>query len=319
MKLQVISPRRVTGGPEAVHQLVDAARTLGVDARVVYAPIDSAHRDVTPAYAHYSVAIDTAISDDADTVVIAPETLTRHLSGLRRARRAIWWLSVDNYLVDRRRQVALWAERLKLRRPRFDLASPIPDVRHLAQSEYARRFLVNHGIHQIAMLTDYLREDFTSAPENSTNRPATVTFNPLKGFETTRRLMAAAPHGIHFVPLQNMTPREVRATLEHSAVYMDFGHHPGRDRLPREAALCGCAIVTGTRGAAGNDVDIPIPARFKVDESATDFVERALHTIAEACRDYRRIQPEFDAYRRAILDQKHWFFKEVKQFVDTLV
>ena len=319
MKLQVISPRRVTGGPEAVHQLVDAARTLGVDARVVYAPIDAAHKEVTSAYAHYAVAIDTEIRDEADTMVIAPETLTRHVSDLRRAHRAIWWLSVDNYLEDRRRHAAWWAEHLGIRRPRFNLAKPTPDIRHLAQSEYARRFLVDHGIRQVEMLTDYLRDDFTSAATNSTSRPAIVAFNPLKGFETTQRLIAASPPGIQFVPLQNMTPRQVRETLEQSSAYMDFGHHPGRDRLPREAALCGCNIVTGTRGAAGNDTDIPIPARFKVDETAPDFVDRALHAIAEACHDYLRIQPEFDAYRHAILDQKRQFLDEVKQFVSTLV
>ncbi len=319
MKLQVISPRRVTGGPEAVHQLVDAARTLGVDARVVYAPIDAAHRDTMSSYAHYSVAVDTAIDDRTGTMVIVPETLTRHLSGLHQARRAIWWLSVDNYLADRRRQAPLWAERLGLRRSRFDLADPVPDIRHLAQSEYARCFLANHGIRRVDMLTDYLRDDFSSVAEISTARLATVAYNPLKGYENTQRLMAAAPPGIHFVPLQNMTPSQVRATLEQCAVYIDFGHHPGRDRLPREAALCGCNIVTGTRGAASNDVDIPIPARFKIDESAADFVERGLHTIAEACHDYLRIQPEFDTYRRAILGQKHRFFEEVKQLIGTLM
>lgn len=319
MKLQVISPRRVTGGPEAVHQLVDAARTLGVDARVVYAPIDAAHKDVTPAYAHYAVAIDTEIRDEADTLVIAPETLTRHVIGLRRARRTIWWLSVDNYLEDRRRPSARWAEHLGIRGPRFNLAKPAPDIRHLAQSEYARRFLIGHGIRQVEMLTDYLRDDFTFAAATSTSRPAVVAFNPLKGFATTRRLIAASPPEIHFVRLENMTPRQVRETLEQSAAYMDFGHHPGRDRLPREAALCGCNIVTGTRGAAGNAIDVPIPARFKVDEGTPDFVHRALQAIAEACRNYPLIRPEFDAYRHAILDQKHQFIEEVKRLVATLV
>jgi len=42
-------------------------------------------------------------------------------------------------------------------------------------------------------------------------------------------------------------------------LYVDFGKHPGKDRMPREAAVHGCCIITGRRGAAGNPFDIPIP------------------------------------------------------------
>ena len=31
---------------------------------------------------------------------------------------------------------------------------------------------------------------------------------------------------------------------------VDLGHHPGKDRLPREAALAGCVTVVGRAGAA---------------------------------------------------------------------
>ena len=37
-------------------------------------------------------------------------------------------------------------------------------------------------------------------------------------------------------------------------VYIDFGHHPGQDRLPREAVQCGCVVITGTRGS-GNQIN----------------------------------------------------------------
>jgi len=38
-------------------------------------------------------------------------------------------------------------------------------------------------------------------------------------------------------------------------VYIDFGHHPGQDRLPREAVQCGCVVITGKRGS-GNQINI---------------------------------------------------------------
>ena len=61
-----------------------------------------------------------------------------------------------------------------------------------------------------------------------------------------------------------MTEREVEDCLSQAKVYIDFGGHPGKDRIPREAALCGCCVVTGRRGAAGNDVEVPINQSYKL-------------------------------------------------------
>jgi hypothetical protein len=55
-----------------------------------------------------------------------------------------------------------------------------------------------------------------------------------------------------------MSRKEVISSLTSSKIYLDLGIHPGTDRIPREAALLGCVIVTNKRGSAGNKIDVDI-------------------------------------------------------------
>ena len=103
--------------------------------------------------------------------------------------------------------------------------------------------------------------------------------------EFTRALMAAAPAHFRWVPIQNMTPVEVASLLGRSKVYIDFGAHPGRDRIPREAALCGCVVITGTQGSVALTVNLPLPVA----------VPLVLRRIETALREYDTLAQRFDA------------------------
>ena len=96
--------------------------------------------------------------------------------------------------------------------------------------------------------------------------------------------MAASAGRLDWVPIENMTPREVGELLASAKVYVDFGEHPGRDRIPREAALAGCVVITGTRGSAGNGIDIPIPSEYVIGEDSPDAVNRIVAAIERRCR-----------------------------------
>ena len=99
-------------------------------------------------------------------------------------------------------------------------------------------------------------------------------------------------------------------------MYIDFGHHPGKDRLPREAAMSMCAIMTGRRGSAKYDEDVPIPRKYKYDENDTsmrsivDGVKCLLHNY-DTCID------EFENYRNSIKQEKSIFSSQVAaMFID---
>jgi hypothetical protein len=315
MKVQVVCPAgSVTGGPEAMHQFAHMARHLGADACMVYIDSkgNSGSTNVPAPYRIYGVPVDLAIEDHPSTLVLISETDTHHLPKIKRAKKSVWWLSVDNYFADlnqrKKKRIRWWTGQRPLNLSRPD------DLLHLAQSAYARAFLKAHGRDGALMLTDYLREDFiaqASAINHTQPRAARIAFNPKKGWDITQRILEQAPSSIEFVRLENMTPTQVIETLQTSAVYMDFGHHPGRDRFPREAALCGCCIVTGRRGSADFHEDVPIPEEYKLDDAHPDFLSRALNTLDALIHSYGSRQSDFSDYRKRILDQKALFKQEV--------
>ena len=97
-----------------------------------------------------------------------------------------------------------------------------------------------------------------------------ILFNPNKGKAITKRLMEKFPDW-KFTPLKGFNREQLSQKFSTAKVYIDFGHHPGRDRLPREAAMHGCCVVTGLLGSAGNAVDIPIDSDYKLNSEADDF------------------------------------------------
>ena len=144
-----------------------------------------------------------------------------------------------------------------------------------------------------------------------------IIYNPEKGRRHTERLRAANPD-LDFIPVRNMTPQQVKELLAGAKLYIDFGHHPGKDRLPREAAMAGCCIITGRRGAAGNHVDIPIPEDYKLDEGRRDFPQ-AFRALATSIFDnFARHSRSFDGYREGIRNEPAEFERQVRAIFGTL-
>ena len=187
------------------------------------------------------------------------------------------------------------------------------DIEHWIQSEYARQFIRINGISEdkIYFVGDYLNQAFLSKVTeiNLSEKENWVAYNPSKGFEITEQFMKFAPE-IDWKPIINMTPEQVQELLSTCKVYIDFGHHPGRDRIPREAALSGCVIITNKRGAAANDIDINISDEFKFDDRNLNCEE----IISKIKFVFENFESEFAKqknYRDRILEDKNRFENEV--------
>ena len=185
---------------------------------------------------------------------------------------------------------------------------------HLTQSEYARQFLASYGITSIEMLGDYVNEVYLSEAERNDNQKKEnlVIYNPSKGKLLTEKIIKyCVNENYTFVPLQGMSNEEVLATMKKAKVYIDFGHHPGKDRMPREAAIMNCCIITSTYGAAENDIDIPIDSKYKFNGKNNSF-PRIKETISELICNYDIHVKEFAEYRKKILGEKLEFKMQVK-------
>jgi len=90
-------------------------------------------------------------------------------------------------------------------------------------------------------------------------------------------------HRIDFVPIRDMTKAQVRETLFAARIFIDFGHHPGKDRVPREAVIVGAAGLLDAAGAAKCHLDHPLPAEYRFTEG--DIASGELHRRIDAILD----------------------------------
>lgn len=287
----------VTGGPELLHQLVNELRNLGHDSYVCYYPFDRVH-ECPKEYANYN-APQARFCDQSGDLIILPEVRTILTRRFRHAKVAIWWLSVDNYFGRRgeswlsdtfRTTTSLIRNRLPLK----DLAT----LTHLVQSAYARDFLARASISSV-MLTDYLsREHFE--PKNPTpQKMDIIAYNPRKGVRRTLEIIKSNKD-LSFIPIQGMKKHQVSDLLSRAKIYIDFGSHPGKDRLPREAAMAGCCVITGVQGAAGNTEDVPIPRRYKLNDNNRDYLPDFARLAKDIFSNHEDHNKLFDEYRASI-------------------
>ncbi|WP_147319893.1 glycosyltransferase family protein [Chitinophaga silvisoli] len=306
-------PQTATGGPELLHQLVSALSSKGFDISIYYVPVQE--NPVHENYLKYNCKFVTQIEDDPQNILIIPEALLFKTKAFKHIRKCVWWLSIDNlfkyglsprfYQYIRR----LGGENL------FRKSVMIGEVKgkfdyHIAQSYYAIDFLDKHGI-KAGYLSDYLNTDFLqdSRQVDYNKKLPQVLYNPKKGIEFTKQIMAAYPEA-KWIPLIGLKPAEVAELLKASMVYIDFGEHPGKDRFPREAAIYGCCVITGRKGSAANAGDVPIPEQYKIEDSATQ-ISTITNRIKECCTAYSKHVNDFEAYRQKIYDEERVFIADL--------
>ena len=136
-----------------------------------------------------------------------------------------------------------------------------------------------------------------------------VLYNPKRCGYFVRFLSRFLPE-IKFEPLTGLTQNELVSKYMTSKLYVDFGAFPGAERIPKEAVLYGCAIITGKRGAASFHKDVPIPDEYKFGNPIKQIDEIA-EKIRFVLRNYEKVYSDFDEYRETILNLEKNFTKSL--------
>jgi hypothetical protein len=316
-KVLVVCPGgAVTGGPESLHYLVMILRRIKINAYIVYAPFSEKFR-VPDFYREMNAPV-AEYEDLPGNLIIFPEIYSMLALNVKNSKVAIWWLSVDNFFYLKhkswiRNKVRYWKQVFRGERPARGLRS-LNKIIHFSQSKYAEDFLKKGGVTSIPFLTP-INKQFLCEEINPglTGRINEILYNPVKGKLVTDGLIQKFPN-IQFTPLKGFDRKGLTEKLGKSKIYIDFGHHPGRERLPREAAMHGCCIVTGILGAAQNVIDVPINSKYKLDCSASNFFSSFEILINDIFSNFPKHYEKFEAYRSAIIDEPQRFQSQLEKY-----
>jgi len=310
-KFFLLCPVALTGGPEAIHQLHHKIISNGGKSFLVYYDSETIARfaseggtivspqlysekaDVAKMseYKKYRPVLGDLTQLDDESLVIFPEGAIAFEEYLpKQYARAIWWLSVDNAILSE--------PRLKYKSFKFDFLSR-KDVIHFYQSEYAKRFLYENGGICFPLFDYTTNYEFYINQITTDKSVGLVSYFPSKG-ESLANIFFEANPNINNIAIKNMSKSQVLEALSRSAVYIDFGHQPGKDRVPREAASCYAIVFVHKMGAAVNSIDYPLDDFFK-------FNTQDVHTGDLA----NRVRYAIDNYDECLKNQAY-FRKKIK-------
>lgn len=323
-KVYVVCPANTaTGGPLLLHQLALKLIENGINAYMYYFETKESNpnQPVHEFYKRFSIPYETKIDDSSTNLIVVPETEPEYIFKFKNVQKVIWWLSVDNYLSTHAKKSSFSLKRWLGIKPKnyFYNFDNIPQHDHWSQSNYAIDFLKNKGFYNVKYLSDYLDPVFLDEVSQlnfeQLNKENTIVYNPKKGLEVTQALIQMSPN-YNWIAIENMTPNQVKALLLRSKLYVDFGNHPGKDRIPREAAVCGCIVITNKKGSAKYFEDVPIDESYKF-ENVLHTPELFKERVESIFNNYATHSANFKPYRDKIIMEEQKFDSDLKAIIET--
>lgn len=305
MNIKVACPYNVvTGGIELLHQVAHELNKYDNIYADIWYIFDSNKTDIPVEYQMYGNSVNNVICPD--DILLFPEIWAglASVSQFAGHKKIIYWESVDNYFGHTRRQ---------------DWFKFEPSTIHLSQTEYSNRFLEQFKIpaDNIIEVTDYINDEFFTCQDEPWVRHPIVLYNPVKGFEFTDKLIMYAPD-IDFQPISGMNRQQIIELMRKSMVWVDFGNFPGKDRLPREAAICGMCLITGKHGSAKFVKDLAIPPIYKFSDANYSDLKFISQLIRDIFNQFEYHTQNFIEYREHIKEEKILFEQGVYKLVRKL-
>lgn len=312
----IFSSSIITGGTEALHQLAFTINNLGGNAKIAYFDggancniVDNILTCSNPpitslvAYEKYHPVIFDKLDITNQTLLIFPEIVIPFVMGNNFSKVAIWWLSIDNaFIFNSNLKYDSYKKKL------FGKEGLI----NFYQSEYAKLFLIENNAQIVIPLFDYINPTFTEQRPTTADSKKFISIFPKKGKEIADIFLSNAKD-INFKLIQDMSADEVALTLKESIIYIDFGHHPGKDRVPRESIASDAIVFVNKQGAASNYSDYPLDDYFKfsLDDIQSGLLLEKIYSALKNPSAYLSRQTYF---KQKVALEKSEFEHQVKSF-----
>ena len=318
---------------------------------IVTCKIVNDDNQVTEAYRKYNIAVANTIDDRPENVVVIPESFVMTIPHFKKAQVCIWWMSVENalmwngnfrdtylhleskydkwmaiknYILGPLKKGPIWSLYCKLFKDHYiDIKKSFPNnfsmekireedhrLYHFYQATYIQQYLYSQHFDRIFRLTDYINPEIIRNVDTTVKKENIILYNPQKGIRYTKKLMKIM-HGYKFVALQGFTREQLNHLFDQAKLYIDFGPFPGKDRLPREAAIHNCCIITGRFGASNYFEDVPVYDKYKFDMLHADYAAIKVR-IDEVFAHYDECIKDFSYMRESICKEEENFYREIE-------
>lgn len=317
----------ITGGPDALHQLVYYLNKNNINASIVYCDIKKKKLGIPDAYKVYikDYLVCNDIVDSEENTLVYPETLSFYGKNYHKAKKVVWWLSVDNNTDNTNffSKICILLKKIFSKKFFTSLIKKPNKIRylinffknkkinfkddkidwHLCASYYAFNY-VSSRTKKCSLLIEPISLYFLSnIPENfgeDLNREEIILYNPRKNFKFTKKIInQKSLKNVKFIPLTGYNQSQLCLLYQKSKLYIDFGEFPGAERIPKEAVINGCNILTGKNGASGFYNDVPILDSYKIESNSSN-IKHICDTILNMVENYARIFHDFDIYRDTV-------------------
>lgn len=316
------SGRSFTGGPLAIHQAASVMNELGGDASIIYLrgskkadrsgavkrrgqlikirnPLYKRRVDQRLKAAGVNSASQATI-DDHFVVAESDPGLASYLISLGCKNVYLWWLSVDNFPLSSLHTL--------------ENRNTIRLCHNLCQSHYALDLVKKLGAGRVSMLSDFIEFETPDSPAPFVSRSFDIAYLPAKS-QGAEALVQKLGENFNLVALRGMSRSQIEETLRSTKVFIDFGHHPGKDRVPREAALCGCIPLVRKTGAASYYADVPLPDELLVETSEFFEPEQIGSTVSAVLEDHSKFDEMLSNYKNTIINEKRIFEDELRELI----
>ena len=338
----VLAPANTfTGGPELLHQFAHHFfKLFKVKTKMVYLPMSQKNL-VHKSFQKYKVDYSSSIIDHKDNLLIIPEAIMYldFSMKFKKLRKILWWMSLDNYYGYKFRSEYNKYLRSLIKLPynlisifnkmvnfsfgiytEYDFLKFFYNFKsltkqkelsqitlHLTQSYYSFNFL-KKKFKNIKYLSDYQRDEVIKI--NKTKNKKNIICYSGKSNEFINKIIKYT--NLPMIKLSGLNSNKVIKILKSSKLFLDFGYHPGKDRLPREAVILGNCVITNKKGSALNSIDIPIKKKYKFKETNSNL-PKIKKTIYEIINEYHKEIKHFRNYKNIVLKEKKKFLIDLKK------
>lgn len=329
----------ITGGVNSLHNLCASLTKNGFNSKMYY--VDRNNEIIkSPLIQSYKVEEHSGALDTKEQIIIVPETMTFRLAEFKNATKVVYWLSLKYYFKS-----PVWKSPFDIKllrkfiscssyygycnsffesykrklneyaKDEFDIWTN--DFIHLSNSFHVAEFCKSKGAQNIFVIQNPVRDEIYKRKIKPGNRKNNI----LVGYRTSKFLIFLLRiylKNYNIIRLKNIPFNDLVNLMTESKLFIELGVNPGRDRMPREAGLLGCAVIVGKRDSYTNKQDYKIENQYIVNPKFRNFL-KIMKLTKEITSNYDYHNSNFENFRQQLIEEKKGFDNTVTNVFSEII